>query len=59
MTEEHDWKFAQCFGDKGDSDDVTEGMFALQLVFGPFKQRRAADIISTVNLTRRRLPRHW
>ncbi|KAI8393752.1 protein phosphatase PP2A regulatory subunit B [Radiomyces spectabilis] len=24
MNEEHNWKFAQCFGDKGDSDDVTE-----------------------------------
>ncbi|KAI8997872.1 protein phosphatase PP2A regulatory subunit B [Pilobolus umbonatus] len=24
MTEEHNWKFAQCFGDKGDSDDITE-----------------------------------
>lgn len=23
---EHNWKFAQCFGDKGDSDDITEGM---------------------------------
>jgi hypothetical protein len=20
------WKFAQCFGDKGDADDVTEGI---------------------------------
>jgi serine/threonine-protein phosphatase 2A regulatory subunit B len=19
------WRFAQCFGDKGDSDDITEG----------------------------------
>jgi serine/threonine-protein phosphatase 2A regulatory subunit B len=23
--EEHNWKFAQCFGDKGDSDDITDG----------------------------------
>lgn len=23
---EHNWKFAQCFGDKGDSDDITEGI---------------------------------
>ncbi|ORZ00721.1 protein phosphatase PP2A regulatory subunit B [Syncephalastrum racemosum] len=23
-NEEHGWKFAQCFGDKGDSDDVTD-----------------------------------
>lgn len=22
---EHNWKFAQCFGDKGESDDITEG----------------------------------
>jgi hypothetical protein len=26
MGEENsNWKFAQCFGDKGDSDDITEG----------------------------------
>ncbi|KAI8140259.1 protein phosphatase PP2A regulatory subunit B [Fennellomyces sp. T-0311] len=24
INEDHNWKFAQCFGDKGDSDDVTE-----------------------------------
>ncbi|GAA5807389.1 Protein phosphatase PP2A regulatory subunit B [Mucor flavus] len=24
MSEEHNWKFAQCFGDKGDSDDITD-----------------------------------
>jgi serine/threonine-protein phosphatase 2A regulatory subunit B len=23
--EQHNWKFAQCFGDKGDSDDITDG----------------------------------
>jgi hypothetical protein len=23
--EEKSWKFAQCFGDKGESDDITEG----------------------------------
>jgi serine/threonine-protein phosphatase 2A regulatory subunit B len=22
---ESKWKFAQCFGDKGESDDITEG----------------------------------
>ncbi|KAG1438284.1 hypothetical protein G6F56_012702 [Rhizopus delemar] len=22
--EQHNWKFAQCFGDKGDSDDITD-----------------------------------
>jgi hypothetical protein len=27
MSEEHNWKFAQCFGDKGDSDDITDGKF--------------------------------
>lgn len=25
MSEDHNWKFAQCFGDKGDSDDITDG----------------------------------
>jgi serine/threonine-protein phosphatase 2A regulatory subunit B len=24
-SEDHNWKFAQCFGDKGESDDITEG----------------------------------
>lgn len=24
-NEDHNWKFAQCFGDKGESDDITEG----------------------------------
>lgn len=24
--DEKRWKFAQCFGDKGDSDDITEGI---------------------------------
>ncbi len=23
---EGNWKFAQCFGDKGESDDITEGI---------------------------------
>lgn len=29
------WRFAQCFGDKGDVDDITEGghpIFPLELV---------------------------
>jgi len=26
MAEEKEWKFAQCFGDKGEVDEVTEGM---------------------------------
>jgi hypothetical protein len=25
--EDHDWKFTQCFGDKSDSGDVTDGMY--------------------------------
>lgn len=25
MSEDNNWKFAQCFGDKGEVDDVTEG----------------------------------
>lgn len=25
---ESKWKFAQCFGDKGESDDITEGKLA-------------------------------
>lgn len=28
-NEDHNWKFAQCFGDKGDSDDITEGSFSI------------------------------
>ncbi|SAM08012.1 hypothetical protein [Absidia glauca] len=24
VNEDHNWKFAQCFGDKGESDDITE-----------------------------------
>ncbi|KAI9356043.1 protein phosphatase PP2A regulatory subunit B [Pilaira anomala] len=39
MSEEHNWKFAQCFGDKGDSDDITD---VQHLTFF------LADIISTV-----------
>lgn len=27
---EHSWKFAQCFGDKGDVDDITEGRAAIR-----------------------------
>lgn len=29
LNEDHNWKFAQCFGDKGDSDDITEGSFSI------------------------------
>lgn len=43
------WRFAQCFGDKGEVEDITEGMSSslyspdrLTLLF------RLADIISTV-----------
>lgn len=31
MSEEHNWKFAQCFGDKGDSDDITDGKLRLDM----------------------------
>lgn len=31
--EQHNWKFAQCFGDKGDSDDITDGNFISSLPF--------------------------
>lgn len=26
METDNQWKFAQCFGDKGESDDITEGI---------------------------------
>jgi hypothetical protein len=29
---EHNWKFAQCFGDKGDSDDITEGIYRIVII---------------------------
>jgi hypothetical protein len=29
--EDHDWKFTQCFGDKSDSGDVTDGMYEVYL----------------------------
>lgn len=32
MSEEHNWKFAQCFGDKGDSDDITDGKFCASFI---------------------------
>jgi hypothetical protein len=32
MSEEHNWKFAQCFGDKGDSDDITDGKFSTSFI---------------------------
>jgi hypothetical protein len=25
------WRFAQCFGDKGEVEDITEGMFSVRL----------------------------
>ena len=48
------WRFAQCFGDKGEVEDITEGMLCtplrshqyLRLTLHVF--RFAADIISTV-----------
>lgn len=32
--EEKRWKFAQCFGDKVDSDDITEGILPLDKLRG-------------------------
>lgn len=34
--QEHNWKCVQCFGDRGDSDDITDGNYlaAFALVFG-------------------------
>lgn len=32
LNEDHNWKFAQCFGDKGDSDDITEGSFSISVL---------------------------
>ncbi|CAG8506137.1 7616_t:CDS:2 [Diversispora eburnea] len=40
---EFGWKFAQCFGDKGEVEDITEDSVDLTTIF-PY----AADIISTV-----------
>lgn len=50
------WKFTQCFGDKGDVEDITEGMIDFSALYitsdGNFLQKltrlREADIISTV-----------
>lgn len=54
------WKFTQCFGDKGDVEDITEGAWAILLgdssdsaalkrhVMGFTDQSLTADIISTV-----------
>ena len=30
---ENKWKFAQCFGDKGESDDITEGNIATRILY--------------------------
>ncbi|KAL0074492.1 protein phosphatase PP2A regulatory subunit B [Phycomyces blakesleeanus] len=35
MSEDHNWKFAQCFGDKGDSDDITEADIITTVEFDP------------------------
>lgn len=44
------WRFAQCFGDKGEVDDITEGvLLPNRPQFAPIKSSvRTADIISTV-----------
>lgn len=42
------WRFAQCFGDKGEVEDITEGMsFSLSALIA-HPPPRLADIISTV-----------
>ena len=43
------WRFAQCFGDKGEVEDITEGMLLLNIL-APFRlvSVPSADIISTV-----------
>jgi serine/threonine-protein phosphatase 2A regulatory subunit B len=40
------WRFAQCFGDKGEVEDITEGEYPALGSSAPLI--RAADIISTV-----------
>ncbi len=47
------WRFAQCFGDKGDVEDITEGLSPIHLSshytrWSSVSQRPPADIISTV-----------
>lgn len=48
------WRFAQCFGDKGEVEDITEGIyiFVVVVVVLPVvvadPPHRKADIISTV-----------
>lgn len=44
---ESNWKFAQCFGDKSESDDITEGSIACLFFFGKLTSI-VADIISAV-----------
>lgn len=46
MGEEKKWKFAQCFGDKGDSDDITEGTTK-----GTKRERKLMMIISGYNIS--------
>lgn len=47
-TTENKWKFAQCFGDKGDSDDITEGKMKIVLKNLIIYILCLADIISAV-----------
>lgn len=42
------WRFAQCFGDKGDVEDITEGVYSLLPVPNLHTSSPSADIISTV-----------
>lgn len=31
LESEHNWKFAQCFGDKGEVEDITEGEWVFSM----------------------------
>lgn len=42
------WRFAQCFGDKGEVEDITEGTALPLSTLIPHPPPRTADIISTV-----------
>ena len=42
------WRFAQCFGDKGEVEDITEGTALSRSPLIPHPPPRLADIISTV-----------
>ena len=39
------WRFAQCFGDKGEVEDITEGMSFLSFLASAARLCLAADIV--------------